>query len=239
VAVHFETMPYGAIYGTRQLRGYKVGVNLVTNLHHIININRAEKIAEEDTFTERRYKQFVQYFRNDTRRILDVGCSTGRGGAVMKVLLPNLKVTGLDCVPERIAALDPSIYDAAVCAFTHSIPLANESFDVIVAGEFIEHVPSELVYSTLCEFFRLLRLKGLLLLTTPNPAYIRNKLIGQSVLGGSHVSQHYARNLRRRLKDVGFSCVRIRGSGRVSTVVGERFPIRAVYGSYLAVATKW
>ncbi len=211
----------------------------MTDLHQVLEINRAEKFGEEDTFTERRYKQFVGHFREDTRTILDVGCSTGRGGAVMKSLLPNLQVVGLDCVPERIAALNSSIYNTSVTAFTQSIPLSNGSFDAIVAGEFIEHVPSELVFPTLCEFFRLLRVKGLLLLTTPNPSYIKNKLKGQSVLGGSHVSQHHARNLRRRLEDVGFSRVRIRGSGRVSTLIGESFPIRSVYGSYLVSATKW
>ena len=211
----------------------------MANLNQVIALNRAEKFGEEDTFTQRRYKQFARRFRDDTRTILDVGCSTGRGGAVIKSLLPNVQVIGLDCVPERIASLDRNIYDFAVCSFGQSIPLPNESFDAIVAGEFIEHVPSDLVFSTLCEFFRLLRLKGLLLLSTPNPSYVKNKLTGQSVLGGSHVSQHHAKSLKRRLEDVGFSCVRIRGSGRVSTLLGERFPIRVVYGSYLAEATKW
>lgn len=211
----------------------------MTDLSQIIEINRAEKFSEEDDFTEQRYKQFARYFHDDTRTILDVGCNTGRGGIVMKAMLPNLQITGLDCVPERVAALDPNIYPSSVCTFTQSIPLADGSFDAIVAGEFIEHVPSDFVFSTLCEFFRLLRLKGLLLLTTPNPSYIKNKLTGQSVLGGSHVSQHHARNLRRRIEDVGFSCVRIRGSGRVSSLIGEHFPILAVYGSYLVAATKW
>jgi 2-polyprenyl-3-methyl-5-hydroxy-6-metoxy-1,4-benzoquinol methylase len=157
----------------------------------------------------------------------------------MKALLPRLEITGLDCVPERIAALDPSTYNSSICSFTQTIPLASESFDAIVAGEFIEHVPPDLVFSTLCEFFRLLRLRGLLLLTTPNPRYLVNKFRRQSVLGGAHVSQHHARNLRRRLEDVGFSRIRLRGSGRVSILLGERFPFLTKYGSYLTEATKW
>jgi len=211
----------------------------MTDLNQIVELNRTEKFSEADSFTERRYKQFVRHFRDDINKILDVGCNTGRGGAVMKSLRPNLQVTGLDCVAERIAALDPGIYNSSVCTFTHSISLDSGSLDAIVAGEFIEHVPPDLVFPTLCEFFRLLRLKGLLLLTTPNPNYIKNKLTGKSVLGGAHVSQHHAINLKRRLEDVGFSRVRIRGSGRVSILIGERFPLRAVYGSYLVEATKW
>ena len=210
-----------------------------TDLSLIVDLNRAQEISEVDIFTERRYKQFARRLRRHTRDVLDIGCNTGRGGALMKALRPDIKITGLDCVPERIDALDPRIYDATLCTFTHKIPLTNESFDAIVAGEFIEHVPADLVYPTLCEFFRLLRLRGLLLLTTPNPNYLRNKLRGLSVLGGAHLSQHHAGSLRRRLRDVGFSHVRIRGSGRVSSFLGERFPIRACYGSYLAEAKKW
>ena len=206
----------------------------MTSLDQIVALNREQEISEVDPFTERRYYQFVRHFLPRTREVLDVGCNTGRGGAIMKALLPGLRITGVDCVPERVAALDALVYETKICGFTNAIPLAAESFDAIVAGEFIEHLPPDQVYPTLCEFFRLLRLKGLLLLTTPNPRYLKNKLRGISVLGGAYVG-----NLRRRLRDIGFSGIKIRGSGRVSTVLGERFPFRAVYGSYLAKATKW
>ena len=85
----------------------------------------------------------------------------------------------------------------------------------------------------------MLRLRGRLLLTTPNPHYIRLILQRTSVLGGAHVSQHYIGSLRRRLAAIGFSAITIRGSGRVSSMLGEHFPLRAVYGSYLACASKW
>lgn len=170
-----------------------------TDLSLIVDLNRAQEISEIDTFTERRYKQFARRLRDRTRDVLDIGCNTGRGGAIMKAMRPDIKIIGLDCVPERISALDPSIYDASICTFTHRVLLASDSFDAIVAGEFIEHVPADLVYPTLCEFFRLLRLKGLLLLTTPNPDYLRNKLRGLSVLGGAHLSQHHASSLGRRI----------------------------------------
>jgi SAM-dependent methyltransferase len=211
----------------------------MTSLDHIVTLNREQKISESDQFTERRYQQFVRHFSPLTREVLDVGCNTGRGGAVMKAMLPGLRITGLDCVPERIAALDTLVYERKISGFTNAIPLPAEVFDAIVAGEFIEHLPPDQVYPSLCEFFRLLRLKGLLLLTTPNPYYLKNKFRGESVLGHAHISQHYIGNLRRRLKDVGFSAIKIRGSGRVSTMLGERFPFQAVYGSYLAKATKW
>jgi hypothetical protein len=36
----------------------------------------------------------------------------------------------------------------------------------------------------------------------------------------------------------GFSHIRLRGSGRVSRHLGERFPLLAAYGSYLVTADK-
>jgi SAM-dependent methyltransferase len=213
--------------------------NPLTSLELIVALNRDQEVSETDSFTERRYQQFFRHFAPNTCDVLDVGCNTGRGGAVMKALRPNLRITGVDCVPDRIAGLNTEIYHSKICGFTHAVPLAADSFDAIVAGEFIEHLSPALVFPTLCEFFRLLRLRGKLLLTTPNPRYLKHRLQGTSVLGGAHISQHHIANLRRRLMDVGFSAVKVRGSGRVSSVLGEFFPFRAVYGSYLTHATKW
>jgi 2-polyprenyl-3-methyl-5-hydroxy-6-metoxy-1,4-benzoquinol methylase len=205
----------------------------------IVGLNRAQTVTETDTFTVRRYQQFSRHFPENAHDVLDIGCNTGRGGIVVKSLRPELRITGLDCVPERLAALDDNVYASVICSFTDSIQSPSESFDVVVAGEFIEHVPPESVFPTLCECFRILRLRGILLLTTPNPAYLKNKWKRESVLGGAHLSQHRIGSLRRRLQDVGFSDIKIRGSGRVSTYLGEHFPIRAMYGSYLVAAKKW
>ena len=212
---------------------------LTTSLDRVVALNREQTLSETDSFTERRYQQFTRHLPRHTRDVLDVGCNTGRGGAAMKALRPELRIAGLDCVPERVGALDRSVYTARISGFTDAIPSKAESFDAIVAGEFIEHLPPDRVDAALCEFFRLLRLKGVLLLTTPNPHYLKNILLGQSVLGGAHLSQHYSGSLRVRLRKIGFSGVAIRGSGRVSSVLGERCPLMGIYGSYLAKATKW
>ena len=174
----------------------------MTSFSEIVELNRGQEVNVTDPFTERRYEQFVRHLPPEAHDVLDVGCNTGRGGLVMKTLRPSLRITGLDCVPERVEALDPKIYDARICDFTQSFSWPSDSFDAIVAGEFIEHLPPDQVDATLCEFFRVLRLRGRLLLTTPNPRYIKLFLQRTSVLGGAHISQHYIGSLRRRLAAV-------------------------------------
>lgn len=209
------------------------------DVEFLLNANREQAGSEVDLFTVERYRQFEQFLPESVLRVLDVGGGVGRGGAELKRLRPELSLAGVDCVPERVEVMHKEIYDEAVCAFANHMPFENGSYDAIIAGEFIEHVPGHLVDPTLQEFFRVLTLKGRLLLTTPNPHYLRNKLQGLSVISEpSHVSQHYPEVLRLRLKMAGFSRVAIRGSGKVSRFVGTWAPL-PLYGSYLCVATKW
>jgi ubiquinone/menaquinone biosynthesis C-methylase UbiE len=206
----------------------------------LLAVNRGQSLSEVDDFTEERYVQFVRHLPRNAKTILDVGCNTGRGGAVLRRLLPRMRIDGLDCVQERLDAIADKIYDHLICSFANAIGMESGSYDAIVAGEFLEHVSPEQVYSTLCEFFRLLGLRGRLLMTTPNPRYLKNQFKSLSVLlERSHVTQHYPERLSKRLMDIGFSKITVLGSGRMSRKIGEKFPILPVYGSYLILATKW
>jgi SAM-dependent methyltransferase len=206
----------------------------------LIEFNRGQDYSEEDNFTSERYVQFLRHFPKDARDVLDIGCNTGRGGQILKLQNPHLRIVGLDCVPDRLEKVPSNVFERTICGFADDIALESGSFDVIVAGEFIEHVPGGSVVASLHEMFRLLRLKGRVLLTTPNPLYIKNRLRNLSVLlDDSHVSQHTPSSLKRKLEDASFSHIRVCGSGRLTRKVGEYLPILSAYGSYLAVAEKW
>jgi SAM-dependent methyltransferase len=202
-----------------------------------INLQQKES-AERSPFTLERYRQFFRYFPPNARTVLDVGCSTGRGGKILYDLNPKLLMVGLDCVKERLDSCPPNVYKRKLCSYSTNIASEDETFDVIVAGEFIEHLHPSDIDTSLAEFFRVIRCKGRLLLTTPNPDYIRLKLTGKRVKGGAHLSEHYRNELRERLEKVGFSQIKFRGSGRMSRFLGERFPLFSFYGSYLAIADK-
>jgi SAM-dependent methyltransferase len=202
-------------------------------------LNFQQTGSEVDPFTVSRYRQFYKFMRKGARTVLDMGCNTGRGGRVLKTMDHNLVISGLDIIKERLEQLPRDIYENILYVSSIDIPVMDGSFDVVVAGEFLEHLYPNHVDKVLAEMFRVLRVGGQLLLTTPNPGDIKRKLRRQSVLGGAHLSQHYHDTLKMRLRMTGSSSVRILGSGRVSNYIGCRFPFLSIYGSYLATGFKF
>lgn len=201
-------------------------------------LNSDQSVSETDPFTEERYRQFFRHIPDSSKDVLDVGCNTGRGGRVLKDLNGALSIAGLDAVRDRLDRLPSAVYSTTVHGLSTAIPVPDESYDIVVAGEFLEHLYPRDVESTLDEVFRILRIGGRFLLTTPNPSDIKRIVRRQSILGGAHLTQHHVGTLAFRLRMVGFSRIRVRGSGKMTRYLGERFPM-ALYGSYLMTADKF
>jgi ubiquinone/menaquinone biosynthesis C-methylase UbiE len=207
-------------------------------LDKYVSQNLEQGISETDLFTVERYSQFNRFLPLGVRSILDAGANTGRGGQRLAELSPLYELTALDCVQSRLDAL-PKCYRGAICGLSDAIPAEDQSFDAIVAGEFLEHLYPSDVDPTLCEFQRILKVRGRLLMTTPNPMYIRLLLSDKTVYTVSHLTQHWPSVLRIRLRMHGFSRVKIYGSGKASRYLGYYFPLRTLYGSYLITADKY
>ena len=202
-------------------------------------LNLKQKISETDSFTAERYRQFYHFLPTKVRYILDVGCNTGRGGAELKRLNSDFLIYGIDIVEDRLKRLPKDVYHEYILGSTTEIPWKDNYFDAVVAGEFIEHLYSQDVTKTLSEIFRVLNIRGKIMLTTPNPNDWKRKLRKKTILGGAHVSQHFPTILKHQLMMAGFSNVKIYGSGKVTRYLGYRFPLLSVYGSYLAIGSKY
>ena len=96
-------------------------------------------------------------------------------------------ITGADILA-RPDALPPEVRWLHV-DLNNPLPTVDESFDVIVTTEVIEHLENP--RAAFREFFRLLRPKGVLILTTPNQESIRS-LAG--VLFGGHFTAFLGRS---------------------------------------------
>lgn len=108
-------------------------------------------------------------------------------------------------------------------------PFANESFDAIFCSEVIEHVYD--VDRLFCEFARLLRPRGLLLLTTPYHGVIKNVVIALFFFerhfnpSGQHIRFWTRKSLARTCGTHGFTSIMWKHVGRVWPVPKSFFVV--------------
>jgi SAM-dependent methyltransferase len=204
-------------------------------------INKRQTVSEEDPFTVQRYQQFSRFFnlKNENISILDVGCNTGRGGAIFREKSNKANIIGVDIVQERLDQIPAGIYNMLLCESIIEISLPSSSMDYVVAGEVIEHIAPEDLNKVLISFNRVLKPNGKLLMTTPNPNSFLIKLGRDSVFNDpSHLSIMTIKRLKTLLKGNGFTDIKIVGSGKAIDIFPDWFPIMGVFGSYLSIALK-
>jgi len=116
---------------------------------------------------ERRVHEYIiSKVPKEINTILDVGC--GKGWVAKHFLPKGAKVNSLDVStsnPARAMELYPSENHAGIAADSFKIPFVDDSFDVVIASEIIEHVVDPVEF--IKELFRVVRKGGRLLVTTP------------------------------------------------------------------------
>lgn len=110
------------------------------------------------------------------RRVLDMGCGTGYGTAILARAAAN--VVGIDLGDDAIAEARRRYGSAANLEYLqgdcYALPFDDGEFDVVVANEIIEHVTDHDAFVS--EARRVLKADGLFLVSTPNkPVYNRYK----------------------------------------------------------------
>ncbi len=115
------------------------------------------------------------YFRHKGGRFsaLDIGCSSG---TCTKIITGDEidVVVGLDISFSAVQKARLHCFHGIVADVSEALPFNSESFDVIAAGEIIEHLID--VDRFLTEIGRCLKRSGLLVLSTPNLARLIDRL---------------------------------------------------------------
>ncbi len=102
------------------------------------------------------------------KKFLDAGCGTGwvsseahKRGAV---------VTSMDVGPELLKKVAQKVKTTAVIGSIMEMPFANDTFDIVVSTEVIEHVTEPL--RALKELHRVVKPGGIVVVTTPNKKWL-------------------------------------------------------------------
>jgi 2-polyprenyl-3-methyl-5-hydroxy-6-metoxy-1,4-benzoquinol methylase len=152
-------------------------------------------------------------------RVLDVGCGEGRFAAVL--VDAGAKVTGIDVAAEplRRAHVRRPELDLRQVQAEGAWPLEDASFDVVWAGEVIEHLRDTAGW--LSEVRRVLRSGGKLLLSTPDHGRLR--MLGWALRmrafdahfdpRADHLRFYSSRTLTELLEEFGFHDVEARHAG--------------------------
>lgn len=134
--------------------------------------HRERRAEGEFVFVPERLPLLVAAVGGPGRRVLDLGC---RSGAVTQHYLPGNDVVGLDA---DSAALRRAAERGVVPVHANveePLPFDDASFDVVVAGEMLEHVraPEEVV----AEVRRVLRPGGTFAGSVPNAFRLQSRLL--------------------------------------------------------------
>lgn len=169
-------------------------------------------------------------------RILEVAC--GRGGFTNELARAGAWVTGCDfsfvavAVGDRkLRAAGSNLRAAFVQGDAQDLPFADDSFDVIVSCETIEHVPD--ASKALREMLRVSRPSGKLYLTTPNYANFMGlyELYSRLRHPGRKDDQSFDRRqwfgqIRGFVRQAGWKILRTDGTVHQFPILPGRNPIR-------------
>jgi 2-polyprenyl-3-methyl-5-hydroxy-6-metoxy-1,4-benzoquinol methylase len=152
-------------------------------------------------------------------RLLDIGCAQGDWASLWQKR--GWQSAGIDVNRENVVAARNAGIDAHACDLnSDAIPFPDSSFDLIFAGEVIEHlIDTDGFVSELC---RCCKRGGHVLLTTPNLASFENRVrllfgiypkwVNYNLEGSGHVRAYTPRTLKHQLSSHGLRVVRQTGN---------------------------
>jgi 2-polyprenyl-3-methyl-5-hydroxy-6-metoxy-1,4-benzoquinol methylase len=181
------------------------------------------------------------------RDVLDVGCTSaiGRPDWIHAALAAAAgSIVGVDIDAAAVTRAQELGFDVRLAdAEVLSLP---ESFDVVHAGELIEHLDNPRAFLAACR--ARLRPDGRLVLTTPNPFAVSNfvyRLGGTPKVNGDHTCWYCEDTLRQLLERNGYAVDSItylhhetpgRWRARLTRIVRSPLPDRVAWNTLVAVA---
>ena len=137
-------------------------------------VDEHDYVPKQDYVRVYRVLKIFKSFDQEVRRLLDLGCYSGDFALRIKRACNASEVFGIDNHEERLGlARQKGLKTFKLNIDKEPYPFQDDYFDAIFAGEVLEHLddPDHFFEET----FRVLRRKGILVITTPNFASWYNR----------------------------------------------------------------
>jgi SAM-dependent methyltransferase len=133
--------------------------------------NRTERGAGFIFAGPERIELFRRYVGGPGRRVLDLGC---RDGALTQAYAGGNEIVGVDADREALAEAQKLGIETRWADLDEPLPFEDETFDVVVAGELLEHLrdPKRVV----ADARRVLRPGGSFVASVPNAYRLKNRV---------------------------------------------------------------
>ena len=143
-------------------------------------------------------KKYIK--KGDT--VLDIGC--GDGFLTNALSSACEEVTGIDASLTGISLSQSMIDNSKIylaCGLAGNLPFKGNAFDVVTLFEVIEHIPVTSLKDVMKEIKRVLKEEGMLIVTTPNPRNLRNRILGKNMVSAKHEKEYNQVELLELFKD--------------------------------------
>jgi 2-polyprenyl-3-methyl-5-hydroxy-6-metoxy-1,4-benzoquinol methylase len=133
--------------------------------------NRVERGAGFVFAGPERIELFRRYVGGPGRRVLDLGC---RDGSLSRAYADGNEIVGVDADREALAAAAQLGIETRWADLDEPLDFADASFDVVVAGELLEHLRDP--HRVVDDVRRVLRPAGTFVASVPNAYRLKNRL---------------------------------------------------------------
>lgn len=171
--------------------------------------------------------EMLSFIPKESKRLLDIGCSTGGFGANLKKVNSAIEIWGIE--PYSAAAQEASkqLENVINSIFEKDMPeLEGQKFDVIVFNDVLEHLVNP--EKTLQDCHQYLTEGGVIVASIPNimyfPLFVKQLLIKEDweymkegVFDNTHLRFFTKKSMIRLFKDSGYSLQQIQGINAYSS----------------------
>jgi dolichol-phosphate mannosyltransferase len=144
-------------------------------------------------YWQRKRHEIILDFTGNSSAVLDIGCGSSR------IILDLKEAVGMDILFRKLRFLKPN-HSKLVQASTFALPFRDQSFDVVINSQVIEHIPED--PEIMNEMWRVLRPGGTLVLGTPDYgrwSWVALEWMYGKVLEGGYAHEHITHYTRDSL----------------------------------------